>query len=188
MFKKIFGIICVILLFVTASLIFWAGLAPDSFYNFFIGYPAVRQVTNQLSSVVPIPKVLQATTSEPILGLTGQLLVGSGSWNVEIANSETARTAGLSNRKVLRSNNGLLFAFDQPSNQAFWMKDMLIPIDMVFFDDNWQIVLIEANLQPNSFPKIYGAKVKSKYVLEINANEASLYGLQVGNQAIFLNK
>jgi len=65
---------------------------------------------------------------------------------------------------------------------------MLIPIDMIFFDNNWQIVLIESNLQPNSFPQIYGNGVKSQYVLEVNANEAVSHNLKVGDRAIFINK
>ena len=61
-------------------------------------------------------------------------------------------------------------------------------IDMIFFDDHWQIVLMELNLQPKTFPKIYGSQIKSRYVLEINSGEALAHNLQVGDQAIFLNK
>ncbi len=128
------------------------------------------------------------TLSEPILGLYGQINIRNNTWNVDIATNETDRTNGLSNRKTLRIKNGLLFAFDSLGSHPFWMKDMLIPIDMIFFDDKWEIILIESNIQPNSFPDIFGDKVKSRYVLEINALEADSYGLQVGDRAIFLNK
>lgn len=169
--KKIFSIVLVIILFIASSLIFWAGLAPASFKSFFSMYPQMSQ-----------------TLSEPISSLKGQLSIRGNLWSVDIANNENSRSSGLSNRKSLRMKDGLLFAFDKLDKHIFWMKDMLISIDMIFFDDNWEIVLIESNLQPNSFPKIFGDKVKSQYVLEINALEADSYGLQVGDRAIFLNK
>jgi len=176
--KRIFSIVIVIILFITSSLIFWSGLAPKSFSNFFAAYPEISKTID----------ISLATTSESILSKNGQVIIGENSWNVEIANSDTDRVSGLSNRKALHNKTGLLFAFDRSGQQSFWMKDMLIPIDMIFFDADWKIVLIEQNLQPNSFPKIFGNNVKSQYVLEVNANESNIYNLEVGNQAIFINK
>jgi uncharacterized membrane protein (UPF0127 family) len=126
--------------------------------------------------------------SENILGTNGQIKIKSGVWQVKIVVSEEAKKLGLSNRTILHPNNGMLFVFDRIDTQNFWMKDMLIPIDMIFFDDNWEIVLIEENISPNTFPKTFGGSVKSKYVLEVNALEAVSAGLKVGDRAIFLNK
>jgi len=187
--KKIFSIIIVIILFLASSLIFWAGLSPKTFSNFFAMYPEVSETINQIGSLNNQGFDLSdATSSEPVLAKNGKITIGGNSWNVEIARDDAERTSGLSNRKALRMQNGLLFVFDKMSAQSFWMKDMLMPIDMIFFDNNWQIVLIESNLQPNSFPQIYGNKVKSQYVLEVNANEAISYDLKVGDRAIFINK
>ena len=187
--KRILFIITIVLLFTASALIFWAGLSPKTFSDFFALYPVINQTANQIgllnNSAV---NFIQATSSEPILGVSGRIILQGEIWNVEIANNDLTRTNGLSNRKNLFNKKGMLFAFDKMSVQNFWMKDMLIPLDMIFFDADWRIVLIEANLQPSSFPEIFGNKVKSQYVLEVNANEASLYGLQVGDQAIFLNK
>lgn len=180
--KKILETIIVIILFVSSILIFWAGLAPKSFSNFFARYPEIKEKVDQTLDTSDI------TSSEPILGATGRLVINNNVWNVEIASNEADRVNGLSNRKTLRNKNGMLFAFDRQAAQTFWMKDMLIPIDMIFFDSNWNIVEIDGNLQPNSFPKVFGDKVKSKFVLEVNAGEADSYGLKVGDTAIFLNK
>jgi uncharacterized membrane protein (UPF0127 family) len=68
------------------------------------------------------------------------------------------------------------------------MKDMLMPIDMIFFNENWEIVLIESRVEPKTFPKIFGNTVMSKYVLEINAGEADSFDLKLGDKAILLNK
>lgn len=169
--KKILEIILLIVLFTISSLIFWFGFSPTSFKKFFSMYPQAKQ-----------------TLSEPVSSLKGQLNIKGNLWSVDIANTENSRSSGLSNRSTLRNKNGLLFVFDKLDKHTFWMKDMLIPIDMVFFDNNWEIILIESNLQPSSFPNVFGDKIKSQYVLEINALEADSYGLQVGDRAIFLNK
>jgi len=187
--KKILLIISIIILFIISILIFWAGLAPKSFSNFFIMYPVVGETANKAGLLSEeAKKILQATSSEPVLSNNGLIIINNNDWNVEIVNNDADRTMGLSNRTVLRNNKGMLFVFDKMSNQSFWMKDMLIPIDIIFFDNNWKIVLIESNLQPNTFPKTFGSGVLSQYVLEINALEAKAYDLKVGDQAVFLNK
>jgi uncharacterized membrane protein (UPF0127 family) len=187
--KKVLSIIAVIILFIASGLVFWAGLSPKTFSNFFVRYPEVAETVNQIgvlkNQAVDLSDI---TVSEKILGSKGQIIIKGNTWNVEIANNEANRVSGLSNRKTLYTKTGMLFAFDKMSKQSFWMKDMLIPIDMIFFDNNWKIVLIESNLQPNSFPKIFGGGVKSQYVLEVNALEAEISGLGVGDQAVFLNK
>ncbi len=187
--KKILSIIFVIILFIISGMIFWAGLAPESFLDFFSHYPAVNKVADQIG-ILNIQEGFTASTtsSEIVSGDKGQISVKGSVWDVEIANNETTRINGLSNRQVLYNKFGMLFAFDKMAYQSFWMKDMLIPIDMIFFDNNWQIVLIESSLQPNTFPKTFGNKVKSQYILEINSGEALSYGLSVGDQAVFYNK
>lgn len=187
--KRIFSIVIVIILFITSSLIFWSGLAPKSFSKFFTTYPEISETVNQIGILnKQLLDISDATSSEAVLSKNGQITMGGNSWNVEIASTDEERVNGLSNRKTLHNKTGLLFVFDSMNKQSFWMKDMLIPIDMIFFDADWKIVLIESNLQSNSFPKTFGSDVKSQYVLEVNANESNIYNLKVGNQAIFINK
>jgi uncharacterized membrane protein (UPF0127 family) len=187
--KRVLLTIGTVILLIASILVFWAGLAPNSFSEFFSVYPKITTTASQMGLLKTyVGELSNSTSSEPVLGVAGRLKIGGNSWEVEIAGTEASRTNGLSNRKALYNKGGMLFVFDRMANQAFWMKDMLIPIDMVFFDNNWRIVLIEANLQPQTFPKIFGSQVKSQYVLEINAGEADFYGLQVGDQAIFTNR
>lgn len=187
--KKIFSIIVIILLFAVASLIFWSGLAPANFLKFFEFYPVVNRTAVEIGIISPEEiKIFQASSSEAILGVSGKVLINGNTWNVEVARDELTKANGLSNRVNLYRKTGMLFVFDKSAPQHFWMKDMLIPLDIVFFDSNWQIVLIESDMQPNSFPKIFGNNVNSQYILEINALEAKNYDLKVGDQAIFLNK
>jgi uncharacterized protein len=187
--RKILSIIVVVLLFVVSGLIFWAGLAPNNFSKFFSRYPEVHDITNQLMIFGKQSSDLsEVVTSEAVTGSSGQITIGNNTWKVEIASNDVDRISGLSNRKTLYNKKGMLFVFENMTTQNFWMKDMLIPIDMIFLDNNWTIVLIEQNLQPNTFPKTFGDKVNSQYVLEVNAGEAAIYGLKIGDRAIFLNK
>lgn len=174
--KQVFTIIAIVILFTISGLIFWAGLAPQSFFDFWKVYPAV---TN---------KIVGPTKSEAVLSSNGQITINGSTWQVEVALDEAQKEAGLSNRKTLFNKKGMLFVFNTMANQSFWMKDMLIPLDMVFFDNNWKVVLIERNVDSGTFPKIFGNSVKSKYVLEINAGEADSFGIKVGSIAIFVNK
>ncbi|MEY2630365.1 MAG: hypothetical protein RLZZ469_1262 [Bacteroidota bacterium] len=177
--KKVLSIIVVVAMFITSGLIFWAGLAPESYARFWQNYLILNQVINS-AEVIP--------TSEPVSSAKGELIIGKNTWNVEIASTEKQRVNGLSNRRALLKQSGMLFAFDTLDYHLFWMKDMLIPLDIIFLDENWKIVLLEKNLDAKTYPNTFGMSVKSKYVLEINANEAVSFGLKVGDQAIFLNK
>ncbi len=167
--KNFLSIITVIALFTTSGLMFWAGLAPDSYSRFFG------------NKITP-------TVSEVIASKKGQLIINKYVWNVEIVSTDATREKGLSSRQALGRQEGMLFAFDQSDFHFFWMKDMLISLDMIFIDENWKIILIEKNLDSKTFPKTFGGGVKSKYVLEINAGEANSGGLKVGDQIIFLNR
>lgn len=187
--KKLLQIIIVIILIAAFALIIWSSVSPDSFSRFFLAHPEINDTINQIKTLNKQPGELSdATSSEPISGLTGRVTIGNNTWNVEIAGNEQDRVNGLSSRKTLYPKKGMLFAFDKMGTQSFWMKDMLISLDMIFFDDNWKIVEIDSNLSPSSFPEIFGNKIKSQYVLEINAGEADSYGLKVNDQAIFQNK
>lgn len=138
--------------------------------------------------VFDMDELTLATSSQVVTSLVGELYINKDVWKVEIASTESQKVNGLSNRQILRPKTGMLFVFSESSYQYFWMKDMLIDLDMIFFDENWKIILIERNLSQKTFPQTFGGGVKSKYVLEINAGEADSSGLRLGDQAIFLNE
>ncbi len=187
--KKVFSFIAVGILFIIAGLIFWAGLSPNTFYPFWNNSSVVKKTVSQVRVLGPASQnFFTATSSEPVKSSVGQIIIDKNAWNVEVSTSTLQKENGLSNRQVLYPRRGMLFVFDGSATRSFWMKDMLISLDMIFFDENWKIVAIEKSISPQTFPKTFGSNVRSKYVLEINAAESDSYGLAVGNQAIFLNK
>ncbi len=187
--RNVFLLITVIIFFIASGLVFWAGLAPKSFSNFFSWSSEITDTASKAGLLRNQNGDFSDNIfSEPVSGVKGDLAINNVSWVVEVVKDEQSRVAGLSNRKTLSRQNGLLFVFDKAGNQSFWMKDMLLSIDMIFFDSNWKIVEIDSDISPNSYPQIFGSKVKSQYVLETNAGEALANGLQVGDQAIYTNK
>lgn len=75
---------------------------------------------------------------------------------------------GLSGKKSLEENQGMLFVFEKPDRYGFWMKEMNFPIDIIWIDKNYKIIEITKNIKPDSYPKIFRPKKPAKFVLETN--------------------
>lgn len=98
---------------------------------------------------------------------------------VEIASTPRQLTQGLSNRKELCQSCGMLFVFPTPQILQFWMKDTLIPLDMIFIDENKKIVNI-VTTQVGDL-SIKNSTTPALYCLEINANTATKLKLKPGD-------
>lgn len=107
--------------------------------------------------------------------------------NVEVVQKEEELHRGLQFRKSLGPDSGMLFVFRKSWPYAFWMKDTLIPLDMIWMDDTRKIVYIEHNVPPCTADPCpsYPPKHAALYVLEINAGYAVKLGLQFGDTAEF---
>ncbi|MFA4826840.1 MAG: DUF192 domain-containing protein [Candidatus Shapirobacteria bacterium] len=106
-------------------------------------------------------------------------------FDLEIAKTISQRTQGLSGRSSLCQNCGMIFVFSGESILPFWMKDTLIPLDLIWLNSQGQVVSIQtASPQPNT-PitqlKNYKNSTPAKYVIELNANTAANIKLQVGD-------
>lgn len=100
-------------------------------------------------------------------------LFGDKTLSVEIADTIESRTLGLSGRQSLPEEVGLLFVFDTPVVQGFWMKDMGFPIDILWFDAEKRLVDITEDLSPDSFPETFYPNQPIMYVLETNIDQFS---------------
>lgn len=110
-------------------------------------------------------------------------------FNVDIADNTFKRAKGLSGRKSLAENEGMLFLFDSFGSYGFWMKDMLFPIDIIWIKNN-QIIDITYNALPEPEKSIFNLKVyypkeAVDKVLEINSGLAEKYNFKIGNRVIF---
>ena len=108
--------------------------------------------------------------------------------NVEIADDNQERMNGLMFREHLNENSGMLFVFENEGQQIFWMKNTLIPLDMIFINKNFKIVDIKYAVPCDKNPcKLYESSNPAKYVLEVNGNFTNRNYIEVGN-LIILNQ
>src|SRR3990167_982884 len=100
---------------------------------------------------------------------------------VEIADTPAERELGLSGRERLGEKEGMIFVFDSPGRHAFWMKDMLFPLDIIWLDENLKVIYIKKDARPESYPEIFLPGEDAKYVLEVVAGFADKYNLKEGD-------
>lgn len=101
---------------------------------------------------------------------------------LEIADTAGARARGLMGRTSLAADAGMLFVFPEDGNYSFWMKDTLIPLDMIWLDKDWNVLSVIKNAQPCTQDPctIITPGVISRYVIEVNAGTADRLGIKTG--------
>ncbi len=115
-----------------------------------------------------------------------RLLTPKGYISVEVADEPEERAKGLSDREYLDKNEGMLFVFDQTSTEnCFWMKDTLIPLDMIWLDENKIVVTVEQNITPDTFPTSFCPEQPAAFGLEINAGRAQELDISPGSELRF---
>ncbi len=104
----------------------------------------------------------------------------------EIADTKDKRKTGLMFRESLPKNQGMLFIFDREESHSFWMKNMRIPLDIIYICQDKRIVDIKADVAPCR-DSCYGLApgAKAKYVLEVNAGFAEENKIEIGDKARF---
>lgn len=109
-------------------------------------------------------------------------------FKVELAKTNTERETGLMNRKELANDSGMLFIFEKEEIYPFWMKNTLIPLDIIWIKEgpsagSGQVVFIKENAQPcglGDCPFI-NPGISAKYVLEINSGEVKNFNIKIGD-------
>lgn len=105
--------------------------------------------------------------TEPVVRLpVTQLSAGIHTIQAEIANSEETRRTGLMFRESMKATEGMLFVFEAPDQQCFWMKNTLIPLSVAFISDDGVIGNI-ADMAPQTLDP-HCSKGAVRYVLEMN--------------------
>jgi uncharacterized membrane protein (UPF0127 family) len=105
---------------------------------------------------------------------------GKFPFDIELALTPPQMEQGLMFRRSLAADAGMLFDYGDPQPVAMWMKNTLIPLDMVFIGKDGTVVDFRERAVPMSLDTIE-PKVPARAVLEVNAGTAQRLGLQVGN-------
>ncbi|MCB1537463.1 MAG: DUF192 domain-containing protein [Rhodospirillales bacterium] len=106
------------------------------------------------------------------------------SFSVELATDPESRERGLMFRRKLARENGMLFVYDEPGRRAFWMKDTYIPLDMLFFKKNGELVYIHPNAAPRVLDPVDPHRDDICAVLEITGGEAARRRIRVGDRLV----
>jgi uncharacterized membrane protein (UPF0127 family) len=103
-------------------------------------------------------------------------------FSIEIADEPEEQKQGLMHRSSLGQFSGMLFVYPKPQPAHFWMKNTLIPLDMLFLDAAGRVSAIHANTVPLSLETLHGGDAV-RAVLEINGGLAETLGIGVGAEA-----
>nr|DAN03416.1 MAG TPA: hypothetical protein [Bacteriophage sp.]DAR18760.1 MAG TPA: hypothetical protein [Caudoviricetes sp.] len=101
--------------------------------------------------------------------------IGDKEYNVEVARTEEEKIKGLQEKESLGENEGMLFIYDEPQELAFWMKDTAIPLDIVFIDEDGEVISVQ---QGQPYDETLLEEDGVMYVLEVNQNS----GIQPGDE------
>ncbi|MFD1912323.1 DUF192 domain-containing protein [Halodurantibacterium flavum] len=106
---------------------------------------------------------------------------GEARFTVEIADTDATRAQGLMFRDSLPQRAGMLFIYDRPRSATFWMRNTLIPLDMIFVDERGVVAHVHSNAIPLDETPIEGGE-DILMVLEINGGGANLLGIAPGTE------
>jgi len=104
-------------------------------------------------------------------------------FDVEVASKPDEMARGLMFRDSLDYDKGMLFVFQDLSEHNFWMKNTLIPLDIIWVGEDNKVVFIKENAQPckGEFCQLLSPGKKAKYAFEVNAGICARIGLDVGD-------
>lgn len=106
---------------------------------------------------------------------------------VELALTPEEQEKGLSGRKELKEDEGMLFIFNHMDQYLFWMKDMNFALDIIWLSDDLRVVFMKENALPESYPETFSPNQDAKYVLEVSARFSEKNNLKVGDKMEFLS-
>lgn len=102
-------------------------------------------------------------------------------FSVEIADDPAERSQGLMFRESMPLSSGMLFVYERPQRVSFWMKNTLIPLDMIFLNERGVVEHVHENAVPGDLTPIPGGD-NILVVLEINGGLARRLGIEPGTQ------
>jgi len=132
-----------------------------------------------------------ATPAKPVFRKDGELRFLDGKTtnvittiDIEVADDVAERAQGLMYRDTMSENDGMLFLMETEEPQAFWMKNTIISLDIIYADSDRRIVSISKNCKPYSLEQIPSGK-PALYVVEVIAGYTTKYGIKAGDLISF---
>ena len=146
-----------------------------------MGCSSVTPATSQ--SVSPSPQIEAAVNSGQELPISAQAIIKGRQIGLEVARTQEQQATGLMYRTTLADDRGMLFPFEPPQQLSFWMKNVSIPLDMIFIRDG-KVKAIAASVPPCTTEPCptYGPDIAVNQVIELRGGRAAELGLKVGDK------
>lgn len=136
-----------------------------------------------LAFAAPAGHADAAGPATPGAGLTVETDAGEYAFNVEIADDPIERARGLMFREEMPADHGMLFEYTDEAPRSFWMKNTVLPLDIIFIGADGKVVSIAQNTTPFSTEPI-PSEGPARFVLEVNAGVAERIGLEPGDRIV----
>ena len=130
----------------------------------------------------PSQAVAQSPSGLEEIPLTVHSRGGTHRFTVEVARTAEQQARGLMYRQALAGDRGMLFPYDPPRPASFWMKNTLIPLDIIFIGADGRITNIAADTVPLSLDPVTSLGVPASAVLELPGGRAAELGIQAGDR------
>lgn len=130
---------------------------------------------------------MQSSNSGPKFKKQGELTLTKSNGSsivtidIEIADNDSKREVGMMDRTTMDEKQGMLFVFDEEYRGAFWMRNTILSLDIIFINQQGEIITIHKNTKPLS-DDTYAPSGIAWYVLEVNAGFSETYGLKEGDR------
>ena len=105
---------------------------------------------------------------------------GGVSLNIEYATTSEAREQGLGGRTEVQEGYGMLFVFQKDGFYGFWMKDMLVSLDIFWMNSQGQIISMAQDVATSTYPNVFYPPEPARYVLETAAGFARAHAIKTG--------
>lgn len=139
------------------------------------------KIFNRLAFLAILPfMAVTAYAADPLYPLVVHTSKGAEMFQIEMVNTPETMAQGLMHRQTLAADHGMLFVFSEESPVSFWMKNTLIPLDMLFIKQDGRIASIHAMAKPLDESAIPSQGPVSA-VLEIAGGEAEKRGIKAGD-------
>jgi len=109
---------------------------------------------------------------------------GPHSFSIELATTPGERALGLMYRRAMPGDAGMLFLYDRPQPIEMWMRNTIIPLDMIFIGADRKVRRIESHTEPFS-TRLISSEGAVQGVLEVNAGTAETIGLKAGDEVVY---
>lgn len=129
--------------------------------------------------------VFNVTSPEENLSNVKAVRIAGVKVQVDVVATPEDRARGLSGRESLGEDEGMLFVFYKPSKNYFWMQGMLFSIDIIWINENREIIFIKKDAKPEDFLSTFGPDEDSMYVLEVVSGFSDKNNIKVGDKVQF---